>query len=176
MQSQPVVLLIDAQERLFQALENSSELLKVWKKVIQSFSLLNLPFVVTEQYPKGLGATLSELKTLLPKNTTVHEKESFSCLECLSQKDLDAYPSYVLMGLEAHICVYLTAKELLKEKKSVTVLVDAVASQKETDKNWALKELSKLGATILPFETYLFEHLKTYKHSEFKAIQKILKS
>lgn len=172
------LLLIDVQEKLFPYVENSCIVMQAMQKVIRGFRILGLPIYVTEQYPKGLGSTVAVLKGLLGDSQQYLVKTAFSCLDDESiKKELSSLPfdQWVIIGIEAHVCVLQTVKDLLLSHKQAVVLNDAISSRSIYDFSTAIAELRDCGARISSTETVLFELLRTSKASEFKEISQLIK-
>lgn len=172
------LLLVDVQEKLFPYVENSCIVMHSMQKAIRGFQILGLPIYVTEQYPKGLGATVATLKGLLGHSQQYLVKTAFSCLddEAIKEKLLSLpIDQWVIIGIEAHVCILQTAKDLLQQRKQVVVLNDAISSRSIYDFSTAIAELRDCGARISSTETVLFELLRTSKASEFKEISQLIK-
>lgn len=173
------LLVIDVQEKLFPLVERSCEVMQAMRMLIQGFQILKLPIVATMQYPKGLGDAVKSLKDCLGSGQKFLEKTAFSCLgDPILKKDLLNMPvkQWVLVGIEAHVCVLQTAKDLLAANKQVVVLNDAISSRSIYDYSTAIAELRDCGARISSTETVLFELLRDSKAAEFKAISELIKS
>ena len=174
-QEKTLFLIVDIQEKLLNAVFNK-EVLKNKSVILTKVArILDIPVVITEQYPKGLGNTVEEIKSNI-FNATYFEKTDFNALtdDCL-YKLLKDKEQIVIMGIEAHICVYQTAMALLNEKFSVTVVKDACGSRQESEYENALEVLEKNGAQIKTAEMIIFELLKSAKHPNFKEIQTLIK-
>lgn len=172
------LLLIDVQDKVFSAVDHACETLLAMQKVIKGFQILQLPIFVTEQYPKGLGPTIATLKCCLNDHQEYLEKTTFSCLadETVKRKLMSAGISqWVLMGIEAHVCVLQSAKDLLAAGKQVVVINDAITSRSIYDFSTAIAELRDCGARISSAETVLFELLHDAKAPEFKAMSQLIK-
>ena len=172
------LLVVDVQERLFPYIDHSCEVMKAMQKALQGFKILQLPIVVSEQYPQGLGETIGGLKAYLEAEQKFWTKSSFSCME---EPELRQYilslpiQQWVLMGIEAHVCVLQTVRDLLSADKQVVVLNDAVSSRSIYDFSTAIAEMRDCGARISSIETILFELLKNSKAPEFKQISQLVK-
>jgi nicotinamidase-related amidase len=172
------LLVVDVQEKLVKLVDRSAEVLHTIQKVIKGFQVLNIPIVVTEQYPQGLGETLPAIKSYLGEQQQYFSKTSFSCLGEPSIKSFVMAmpaPCWVLIGIEAHVCVLQSAKDLIAAGKKVIVLNDAITSRSIFDYSTAIAELRDAGARITSSETVLFELLADSKKSEFKAISQLIK-
>uniref|UniRef100_A0A7S3ZIJ7 Isochorismatase-like domain-containing protein n=2 Tax=Lotharella globosa TaxID=91324 RepID=A0A7S3ZIJ7_9EUKA len=136
---------------------------------------LKMPIIVTEQYPKGLGETVGELQDYV-KNSHKFEKTQFSMLtaevkDCMEKK-CSSCDTWIIVGIESHVCVQQTALGLLKEGKSVYVLADAVSSQTRWDREIALDRMRQAGAVVTTTESCIFELLGDFKHPSAKGLSK----
>lgn len=173
-----LVLIIDVQEKLLNAVFNKETLSKKAAIISKTAQILGIPVIVTEQYPKGLGNTVDEVKQVLPENTQFFEKTSFSALN--NPEILDAIKSYnknqiVIFGIETHICVNQTAAALLELGYEVNVVKDACGSRSDIEYEAGLERMKDNGAHILTTEIALFEWLKGAKNPNFKDVQALIK-
>ncbi len=145
--------------------------------LVQSAKLLNLPIIVTEQYPKGLGRTVQEIAAHLPEDHEPIEKLSFSACGTpefdLRLRELHA-EQVILCGIEAHICVSQTAHDLLQNGYQVHLLSDAVSTRLPRNREVAINKMAKAGAVISSMEMALFE-LCPAGIPEFKQMQALVK-
>jgi nicotinamidase-related amidase len=171
------LIIIDIQERLFPVMHEKEKLLRNVIKLIKGSQVLEIPILLTEQYPKGLGPTLPEIKELLPDVKPV-EKVSFNCcdeavfcqaLEALKRKQV------LIAGIEAHICVYQAATALSRAGYEVQVVADGVASRENENKLVALFKMGAAGISPTTVEMALFELLKVATGDKFKQISNIVK-
>ena len=172
------LLVIDVQEKLYRLVDRPHETLAKMQQTIKGFQILNLPIVVTEQYPQGLGHTIEGLKSLLTEEDIMPSKTCFSCLGDSSIHDhIVNMPisQWILIGIEAHVCVFQTAKDLLEEGKQVAVLNDAITSRSIYDYSTAIAEMRDIGVRISSAETVLFELVRDAKAPEFKQISELVK-
>ncbi len=172
-----LLLIIDVQEKLVNALDKNIIVKRV-SNLAKSARLLEIPVIVTEQYPKGLGATVQEISSELPEDTAVFEKTSFNALA--EDGVLDKIKSYgktqiVICGIETHICVHQTAAALLREGFEVYVVKDACASRNKYEFKQGIELMETNGAKVTCVEIVLFEWLKTAKNPHFKEIQALIK-
>lgn len=177
--SQTALLILDIQERLFSKIEQGPSILNALWKVVQGFQLLNLPIFITEQYPAGLGATIAPLQTLLGQQYQPLIKTAFCCLDDPAiEKNLFSSEKlqWVVVGLEAHICVLQTVKGLLKRDIEVVALNDAVGSRSIFDYSTAIAEMRDAGARVSSSEIILFELIKDASHPQFKSISQLVKT
>ena len=172
------LLVIDVQEKLIPLVDHYTEILSVMQKVIKGFQILKLPIFFSEQYPKGLGKTICALSSFVGDEFQPFTKTAFSCLEdaIIKQELMDQkITQWVLVGIEAHVCVLQTAKDLLAAGKEVIVLNDAISSRSLYDFSTAIAEMRDLGIRVTSSETVLFELVKDSKSDSFKGISQLIK-
>lgn len=171
-------LLIDMQEKLRKAMSDVSKCINNQKLLLKSAGILEIDSIVTEQYPKGLGNTIDELKYLLPEKTPIIEKTSFSCmgeskfrtaLKAKSRKTL------IVCGIEAHVCVQQTVLDLLAEGYEVVIPADALTSRNADNHQLALETMRQAGAFVTSSESIIFMLLRDAKHPCFREISKLIK-
>lgn len=171
-------VLVDVQERLAAVMppDAMQDVIKNCGILVQSARLLNVPLIVTEQYPKGLGHTVPELAALLPRLQPV-EKTTFSCLhEPKFKRQLTSDHSQVILaGMETHICIVQTALDLRALGKQVLIVEDAVVSRHPANKANALARLRDAGCVITNTESVVFEWLGIAEGETFKAISKLIR-
>ncbi len=176
-----ILVVIDIQERLVGAIDKDlyQIALKNTLILLEAAGTLDVPIVVTEQYPKGLGHTVSEVEHGLEgKDISRSEKSTFSCARDEAFLPLIAGKGrrqVILVGMETHVCVYQTAVDLLRAGYSVFVIDDAVSSRYPHNYSSGLRSMVHAGATVFSTETALFSLLKTAGTPEFKKISSLLK-
>lgn len=170
------LLIVDVQEKLMPHIGVAEQLIANCRRLIEAATILKVPVFATEQYPRGLGRTVSDLAELLPESRP--EKQRFSCVEALgwgtAAEQADDREKVVLAGIEAHVCVLQTALDLTAQGFRVYVPADAVASRSKLDWKFALRRLSDSGATVTTTETVLFEWCETAAAAEFKQISRLV--
>ncbi len=173
-----VLVIVDMQEAFRSAIGDWALITSNIATAVRGFRLLEIPIIVTEQYPKGLGRTVEELLLTLPDDLEVIEKSTFSSAssDLFNDKirELDR-KQIVLCGIETHVCVNQTAHELLEQGFSVHLLLDCVGSRYEHDKEAGIKKMLSSGVVPSSFEMALFELMRDSKHSKFKEIQALVK-
>lgn len=172
------ILLIDVQGKLAPLVAEAEAVVQSIGVTLQGANILDLPIVVTEQYPEGLGETIPQIKRLLPEGQEILPKTSFSaCGDDRICKHLMDIPvtHWVLMGIEAHICVMQTAKDLLQVGKGVVVLNDCVSAGSVYELSTSIAEMRDCGVRVTCSEALLFELLRDSKAPEFKAISQLIK-
>jgi len=174
-----LLLVIDIQTKLVAAMpeNDADQMLDNSGRLIDAAKTLDIPILLTEQYPKGLGSTDHQLTEKLAKNTAIFDKTGFSCLSA------DGFPNalkqrgrkqIIVVGQETHVCVLQTALELLNQDYQIHIVEDAVCSRKTEHKLFALQRMQQQGATITCHESILFEWLKNSTHPAFKSISRLL--
>ncbi len=168
-------IMIDIQEKFRDVIDSLDLVSKNSDILNRSAELMQLPILVTEQYPKGLGKTLEEI--YIPASATRFEKVSFSIFNEEISSFLVNQPrsTLVLYGIETHICMYQSALDALAKGYKVYFVADAVSSRTKANKEAALNRLSTLGVNIVTTEMLLFEMLVNSKHPAFKEISKLVK-
>lgn len=175
--SKAVVVVIDIQEKLLPVMANAQEIEKNAAILLEGAEILGLPLFFSEQYPRGLGSTVASLKPWIKDN--LFEKTSFSLMDDLKEPLVEGFNrgrhQFILSGIEAHVCVYQSARDLLEEGKDVILAYDAVGSRNSLHARWALRSLQSLGALILPTESILFDLQRGSGTPSFKKISKLIK-
>jgi nicotinamidase-related amidase len=172
------VLLVDVQDRLTPAMppEALARLVKYARALIGAAKELDLPVLATEQYPKGLGRTLPELREVLPEAPL--EKTHFSCGAdpAFTQKLAGTHRKQVIItGMETHVCVFQTARDLVGLGYEVHVCADAVSSRTEEHRRVGLELCREAGAIITTAETAIFDLLHQAATAEFKKVAPLVK-
>lgn len=172
-----ICLVIDVQERLFPYIWENETLKNNIARLAEGLKILQVPIIVTEQYTKGLGATLPEIAVACSDAEKL-EKMAFSCCDdngIYSAIQLSEKKQIILCGIESHICVQQTCLDLLAAGYTPVVIADCVSSRKLSDKETALMRMRKAGAIITSYEAILFELCRFAGTDSFKAISKIVK-
>ena len=170
------LLVIDVQEKLIPLVNGHQRLVWNIERLIKGANILQVPVQATEQYPKGLGATISPLREML--TNAVPDKSLFSCRECdslLEQASNSGRNQFVLVGIETHVCVQQTALDFLSSGFDVFVVANAVGSRYSNDYRIALDRMAASGVTITTAESVLFEWCETSGTAEFKQISQLVK-
>ncbi len=172
------LLVVDVQEKLFNLVERRSDTLKAIKKMVRGAQILGVPILVSEQYPQGLGATEPQLRESLGSDQQYLSKTTFSVMADPTIRGIVEgcdKEQWIVVGIEAHVCILQTVRDLLAAGKQVTVLNDAISSRSIYDYSTAIAELRDLGARISSVETMLFELVHDSKAPEFKQISDLVK-
>lgn len=165
------IVAIDIQDKLVNMLSNKEIIKSNSIKLLKTADILNIDTILTEQYPKGLGNTIDEIKSV--KDFKTIEKTDFSAYNTIKQEKLKK--NIIIFGIETHICVLQTVLDLLKKRYNVFVAADCSSSRNKESHDLALEIMKQKGAIILNLEIILFEFLKSSKHPNFKEIQALIK-
>ena len=168
------LVVVDVQEAFRKAVPAFDEVAQAAGVLVEGAAELDLPIVVTEQYPKGLGATVPEVAERLPEGVEPVEKVRFSAAEAEGFA-LDGRDQAIVCGIETHVCVNQTVLDLLEHGVATQVVADAVASRTEANRELGLHKMERAGATITSVETALFELLGGSDAPAFKEVQALVK-
>ncbi|MBI3650858.1 MAG: hydrolase [Acidobacteria bacterium] len=172
------LIVIDMQEAFRPVIQEFTEVATRISKAVQGAQLLEVPIIVTEQYPKGLKHTAAEILPHLPPTANTIEKFCFSSCGVEEFQQLFIRRNIkqaIVCGIEAHICVTQTVLDLLAQGLEVHLLVDCITARKRDSKEVALTRLTQAGAVVSNLEMALFELLRTAESPHFKAIQSLIK-
>ncbi len=172
-----ILLIVDIQDKLAAVMKERDKVVRNNLHLIELAKMLGVPIVVTEQYPKGLGTTVPELREALPSYGPV-EKMTFDCCgqpAFLAELKAHNKSKVILTGMETHICVLQTCIGLLKGGTTVHVVQDAICSR--TKENWktGIEFMRDAGAVVTCTETVLFQMLKVAGTEDFKKISQRIK-
>lgn len=168
------LILIDVQEKLIPFIHQQNHCIKRCQWMLRLAEELSIPILVSEQYPQGLGKTVSQLASWAVDGKTI-AKTSFSCWREPQFKNalrLEEKNQLVLIGIETHVCVLQTALDMQAEGFDVFVVVDAVSSRHENDHHYALQRLQQSGIQLISAEMVFFEWLEEASHPAFKKLSK----
>jgi nicotinamidase-related amidase len=172
------LLIIDIQEKLFKAMHEKEVLETNLVKLIKGMQLFNIPVVVTEQNPAGLGPTIPAISSLVPDMNPM-KKFAFSCsresdfADIMSELRKQNRFQIIIAGIEAHICVYQTAMDL--RSHDIQVVTDCVSSRTRDNRDIAIRRMETEGIRMTTTEMILFELLGTASSDIFKNISSIVK-
>ncbi|PLY05448.1 MAG: hydrolase [Desulfuromonas sp.] len=172
------LVIIDAQEKLAPAMDTAlyQQLLLNSELLIEGFQAMNLPIIATEQYPKGLGNTVPELKR--GTDQACIEKVAFSCCgeeNFVAALEKTGARQVVITGMETHVCVFQTVLDLLDRGYVVHLVRDAVASRFVSDYENAISTAARAGAVITTTEMALFQLVKVAGGDAFKTVSKLVR-
>ncbi len=172
-----VGLVIDIQERLYPHMDQKEVLLGKSIVLLEGLKVLEVPILLTEQYPKGLGHTIEQVRLALEDLSPI-EKIAFSCCDepaYLEKLSRAVHSNVIICGIEAHVCVLQTVVDLLGMEYQPVVVADCVSSRNPEDKKVALERMRMEGAIITTCESILFELARVAGTDEFKAISRLVK-
>ena len=172
-----MLLIVDVQEKFRKHIHEFADLVKAIKTMVEACKILDIPVVVTEQYPEGLGPTVSEISTCLGSYKRF-AKQAFSC--CQQEEFLDYLKQtkrkqVIVCGIESHVCVNQSVHDLLAAGYAPHLIVEAIGSRTIDNKKVGLKKMMQAGAIFSSVETALFELLKDSGSKTFKAVQQLVK-
>lgn len=189
-----ILLVIDPQGKIFRMSQNCDQIAVLINKTMRVAALYGIPVVLTEQYPKGLGATAPEIREVFDSlETEKHflEKNFFGCCGEPGFNDLIAEIAgrvrekrggeksrpvdVIVTGIETQVCVQQTTLELLKQGYRAVVLQDATSSRVKEYHKIAIKRFRQCGAVISNFESLAFEWTRTKDNACFKAMSSIVR-
>jgi nicotinamidase-related amidase len=177
--SKCALILVDLQEKLFRVMSGQEELLRNSLKLISGIRALKIPIIVTEQYPNGIGKTIEPVINALGSDYNPISKLEFSCFGnedfVKELKGLKGVDNLIIMGIEAHVCIFQTVMDALKKGYGVHLITDAVSSRSVNNKKIGIDRCASMGAFLSCTEMALFQLLKKAGTVEFKSISKILK-
>lgn len=171
-----VLLVIDLQERLMNAMKDSERVLNNTNLLLATAKQFGIPVIVTEQYPRGLGSTVPEIKENLPEHSYIEKVSFSSCIDsfmntiaALKRK------TFIVAGTETHVCVFQTVRDLVAAGYDVQVVSDAVCSRFDFNYLNGLDLMKDAGAVVTNTETVVFDLLGCAGTPEFKAISPLVK-
>lgn len=170
-------LIIDIQERLAQVMDKKEQVITNTLHLLELSRLIDMPVVVTEQYPKGIGKTVQPIVEALPQYEPI-EKITFDCclVEPFNTKVAGLKKDQIIVvGMETHICVLQTVLSLLKSGYTVHVVSDGVCSRAKHNWKVGLEIMREAGAVISSTEVVLFQLLRQAGTEEFKHLSKRIK-
>ena len=178
--SSSALLLIDVQEKFQSAIPAIAADQPVGRNcriLVEGARAVGVQVVVSEQYPKGLGATLPHLAEALGAVPRLAKSHFSCCGDAALAAAIEATHAswWILCGVEAHVCVLATAADLLAQGRKVVVVGDAVASRRDDSRVMALQAARDLGALVLPAETVLFRWLRVAQGDAFKKISALVR-
>jgi nicotinamidase-related amidase len=172
------LVIIDVQTKLSTAMptEAMRSLIRNTQILAQAAQLLTIPTIVTEQYPQGLGASLTELQQYCETAEVIAKTAFSACAEPKFNQQLHRDRAQIIVtGMEAHICVLQTALDLVAMNKQVFVVEDAIISRSLENKANAIARLRDAGCVVTNTESVLFECLGNAQHEAFKTLSKLIR-
>ena len=176
-QENAMLLVVDLQDAFLNHIKNINDVIERSCLMIKAAQLLEIPIVVTEQYPQGLGRTAETIQNVLGE-TTYYDKLAFGCLAddtINSVVTKNQRQQIIVIGIETHVCISQTVHDLLAHNLLPFIATDAVSSRHKIDHKTALRRMQHAGATITTTEAALFEMMASSKHNVFRDISKLVK-
>jgi nicotinamidase-related amidase len=175
-----VLVVIDVQEKLMPVIDRAKDVVRNVDRLVRGCHVMRVPAILTEQYVRGLGATVGPVRKAFEETTGYRpiEKSCFSAHGCeafAAQLAALERKQVLIAGVEAHVCVYQTVRDLLGAGMQVTIVADAVSSRTAENKEIALRRLTSDGAKLSSTEMALFELAVISGTDEFRAISKLIK-
>lgn len=173
-----VLVVIDVQEAFRDVIPDFGGLVSRIATAVNGFQILGVPVITTEQYPKGLGPTVEELRLVIDEDDLPLEKTAFSSYraDAFAEKlEKMGVSQVALCGIEAHICVSQTAHDLIERGFQVHLLADCVSSRFDYNRLAGSAKMARAGVIESSTEMALFEMMGDSKHEKFKEIQAIIK-
>ena len=176
-----VLLVVDVQERLAPAMPKDSleRLIKNTQLLLDAAGELGVRVFVSEQYPKGLGPTIAPIADRLQnKGISAIDKVAFDAVgepRLLAAIQESSPESVVVVGMEAHVCVYQTVRSLVGKGYATHVVADAVSSRTEENRVLGLRLCERAGGIVTPAETVVFDWLERAGTPEFKTVSRLVK-
>lgn len=176
-QNNSLLLIVDLQQRLLPKILDSTNVLNNTIILAECCKILNLPILITEQYPEGIGPTTPELTAAVGRCAPITKRTFSCCREERFMKALDATgrKQIVMAGIEAHVCVFQTAADLIQRGFQVQVIADATGSRSAFNREIGLERIKAVGARISSVESVVFELLETSLGEQFKEILRRIK-
>ena len=171
------LVVIDIQEKLLPVMAEPERVVENTAVLIQIAKTLDIPILWCQQVPKALGPTVGELASLLAGIEPI-DKSSFSCCgeeAFLAKIDELQARSAIICGIESHVCVFQTARDLIQHGLYVHVVADATSSRTPDNKDIGINRMAEEGAVITSTEMLLFELLRDAKHEKFRELVKLIK-
>lgn len=171
------LVVIDVQGKLADIVHESEKMLENIVTLIKGVQLLHIPIIWLEQYPEGLGQTKQQIQTLLSEQDPIKKMD-------FSASDTDEFheqlrklnrEQFLVVGMEAHVCVFQTVVDLLESKESVDIVVDGISSRTAQNKAIAIDRMATMGANKTSVEMALFELMKSANHPKFQEIRHLIK-
>jgi nicotinamidase-related amidase len=168
------LVVVDVQEAFRKAVPDFEDIARASAILVRGARELGLPVVVTEQYPKGLGETVPEVREALGDGAERLPKTVFSATRA-DGFDLDGRDQALVCGIETHVCVNQTVHDLVAGGVDAHVAIDAVGSRAAANRELGLRKMEAYGATLTSVETALLELCREAGTPEFKAIQALIR-
>jgi len=171
------LVIVDVQGKLAELMDNKEDVFANIEILIKTAKVLEFGIIWCEQHRRALGPTIPQIAKLLTDKEPI-DKFSFSCCghDEFNEKLKELGPRQVILcGIEAHVCIYQTAMELMERDYEVHIIADAISSRTPANKEIAIRRMEAEGVLLSCTEMALFELLRTAKHPKFKELMKLIK-
>ncbi|MDR2910297.1 MAG: isochorismatase family protein [Bacteroidales bacterium] len=168
---------IDIQERLFPVMYKKENLLKNCEILIEALVELSVPLIVTQQYTKGLGETIPEIRSHIP-NFNYTEKHDFSCcgeLSIIERLKKTGIENVIICGIESHVCVLQTAVDLKETGMNPVVVTDCISSRTEDNIVAAKERFRYENIMMTSYESIIFELTRSSTAPVFRTVSRLIK-
>lgn len=175
---QSVLVIVDIQEKFYPILWEAERLVEKTRTLLEIAGKLDIPVLLSEQYPQGLGPTVAPLLEAMPEQTVRMTKTAFGCLEDFEMKKYLSSlqrKQVIVCGIEAHICVNQTVHQLLAAGYEPHLIQDAISSRSEENYHVGIAKMTQSGAIPSCVEMCLFELMTDAAHPLFKPLQSLIR-
>lgn len=172
------LLVIDIQDRFVEHIYEMDRVIEKSRLLIEAAKLLDVPVIVSQQYPKGLGETVAVIRQALPDSALILDKVTFSCGQddqIVEAIEKTRRSQILICGIEAHVCVQQTAFDLLAMEKQPHLATDAISSRNPNDAQVALARMQNSPIIPTTTEAAIMELAHSSKHKAFKDLSKLIK-
>ena len=172
-----VLTIIDVQGNLAEAMHDKHELFSNLVKLIQMAKILEIPIICTEQVPDKIGATVPTIQSQIPEIKPII-KTSFSCCgnpQFVEMIKATGRNEIIIAGIETHVCVIQTVRDLKEQGFQLQVVVDAVSSRTVNNKNYAICRMNEWNVELTSTEMLATELLRTSEHPKFREVLKLIR-
>ena len=171
------LMIVDVQQRLLSAMDAPRAVLSGCSLMMKAAGVMDVPMLITEQYPEGLGPTVETLAELAPEDAFFSKLHFSSAANTAIKGKIDTLNAkqIVIAGIEAHVCVLQTTIEFLEAGYACFVVGDATSSRKAANHAAGLARLREVGAEIVTSEMVVFEWLEKAGTPQFREMSRLLK-
>ncbi len=170
------LLVVDVQERLLPAIHEGEHVLEAICRMVAAAGVLEVPVVLTEQYPAGLGPTCPRLRECLREVRAIEKTRFSACVPAVASRLVElGRPHVIVVGIEAHVCVQQSVLDLLRMGYLPYLCADAVGSRRPLDRDTAIGRMRRAGAVVTTTESVIFELTHEAGTDLFKRVLKIVK-
>lgn len=172
-----VLVVIDVQGKLAQLMHEKDRLFKSVRALVQGARILGIPMLLTEQVPEKLGPTVPEVREVMSDCEPIW-KNTFSCVrEGVFKEKLEALGRHnvIVAGIETHVCVYQTVRDLLELGSRVEIVTDAVSSRRAENRDIGLTRMKSEGAYLTSVEMVLFELQEVAEGEKFRELSRLIR-